>query len=70
MSLREAYQTIIKDILLNRELGTEKVITPKLAEKITERLQNDDDFLIRMEESITDTIVEALDDYNDEYDLF
>lgn len=70
MSLREAHHTIIKDILLNRELGTEKVITPELAEKITERLQNDDDFLIRMEESITDTIVDTLDDYNDEYDLF
>lgn len=70
MSLREAYQTIIKDILLNRELGTEKVITPELAAEITMRLQDDDDFLIRMEESIADNIADALYDYNDEYELF
>lgn len=70
MNLCTAYSTIIKDLLLYHELGTEKEITPELAEKLVQRFQQSDHHLNSMEEILKDEIIDFLEDVDNEFELF
>ena len=70
MSLREAHETIIKDILVNRELGFDKKIDVAMAGKIAKSLMDNDNFLMQLEEVIADEIGSEVDEIADEFGLY
>lgn len=70
MTLRKAYEIIIKDLLLQKEFGTEKVITPELADQLVAHFMKSDFNLLAMEEAITDVIADFIDEDTEEFNLF